>query len=314
MDTKRFGFHSIIRLSTDDCDSLTYCAQDPLTPPPSDYSNHDSEVSVSPTFRLEADWHDHIPNITLISTDSVAFYVHSQTLLDASDNGFRSLIPTPISDTPQVLYVPEFSETLNLILHVVYRMPFSRRYTFEDLSTVVHLLPVYGVHPKSYILPDTHMYMSLLSYSPILPLQVYTLAAKHGLEELAVPTSSHLLALDLSTLSDETAEAIGSEYLRRLFFLHIGRVDALKRLLLQPPNLHPPTDDCDAIGQSAMTRVWALASAYLAWDSRPDLSANLLESTFTPLKKEITCDLCKKNLETRIEHLSSQWSQVKCTI
>ncbi|KAJ3796164.1 hypothetical protein GGU11DRAFT_686351 [Lentinula aff. detonsa] len=273
--------------------------------------NYSNRFSVSTTFGPKADWHSHLPDITLVSLDSLAFYVHSHTLLAASENAFGSLLPTTSFDANLVIRVPESSAMLNIILRAVYHMPFSEYHSFEDLSGAVGLLPVYGVRPKSYILRDTHLYMLLLSYSPTLPLKVYTLAAKHDLEDLAVSTSSHLLSFNLSTLSDETAEAVGSEYLRRLFFLHIGRLDALKRLLLQPPSSHPPTDHCGASGQKALTRVWALASAYLAWDSRPDLSTNLLESTFAPLIKDLSCEICTENLNTRIKDLSFQWSQVK---
>ncbi|KAJ3887028.1 hypothetical protein GG344DRAFT_81138 [Lentinula edodes] len=267
-----------------------------------------NRVSISTAFGLQPIFP---PDIALASVDAVMFYVHSHLVLAASNNGFRSLIPSTPSEAHPVIHVPESSTTLNIILHAIYRMPFSQTYSFEDLSTAVNQLPIYGVPPKLYASQDTHLYKLLLSYTPTLPLKVYTLAAKHDLSDLAVATSSHLLSFDLSSLSEETAEAIGSEYLRRLFFLHMGRLDALKQLLLSPPNSHPPTADCNA---KDLTRAWALASAYLAWDSRPDLSTNLLGSTLIPLGKDLSCDLCKNNLDARIKDLSVQWSRVKCTI
>ncbi|KAJ4487653.1 hypothetical protein J3R30DRAFT_3430155 [Lentinula aciculospora] len=283
--------------------------QIPTLPPHSDTKFVDSDrVSSSTTFSPNTNWHS---DLALVSADSVIFYVASRTLLDASDNAFRHLIPTtPSDDTNLVIHVPESSTTLDIMLHTVYNKSFSQYRSFEDLSNAVDQLPVYGVPSKAYIYEDTHLYKMLLSFAPIFPLKVYILAAKHDLEDLAVSTSSHLLSFDLSTLSDETAEAIGSEYLRRLFFLHIGRLDALKRLLLWPPNSHSPTASCDA----ALTRAWALASAYLAWDSRPDLSTNLLESTFVALYKDLSCNICKENLNTRINDLSTHWSLVKRTI
>ena len=95
------------------------------------------------------------------------------------------------------------------------------------------------------------------------------LAAAHDLYELAVPVSSHLLSFALHSLTDELALRIGPVYMKRLFFLHLGRLDALKRLLLPPPHPHPPTAGCDFAEQKRLTRAWALASAYLAWDARP---------------------------------------------
>ncbi|KAJ3806100.1 hypothetical protein F5876DRAFT_91204 [Lentinula aff. lateritia] len=248
------------------------------------------------------------PDIALVSVDAVIFYVHSHVVLGASNNAFRSLIPSTPTEAHPVIHVPESSTTLNIILHAVYHMPFSQHYSFEDLSTAVNQLHVYGVPPKLYVSQDTHLFKLLLSYAPTLPLKVYTLAAKHNLLDLAVATSSHLLSFDLSNLTEETAEAIGSEYLRRLFFLHMGRLDALKRLLSSPPNSHPPTADCNA---KDLTRAWALASAYLAWDLRPDLSTNLLASTLIPLERDISCNLCKEHLHLHIKELSVQWSHVK---
>jgi len=154
----------------------------------------------------------------------------------------------------------------------------------------------------------------LLSQAPLYPLDVYTVAAKHDLHDLAVSTSPHLLSFQLYTLTDEMAEAMGPKYLRKMFFLHIGRSDALKRLLLQPPHPHAPTPWCDFTDQKTLTRAWALASAYLAWDARPDLSTGFLESALSPLAEHLSCDLCKQGLNDRIQNLIVQWSVVKRTI
>ncbi|KAJ3900594.1 hypothetical protein F5879DRAFT_1011852 [Lentinula edodes] len=241
--------------------------------------NHQRPIHLQPTFP---------PDVALASVDAVIFYVHSHVVLGASNNAFRSLIPSTPSKAHPVIHVPESSTTLNIILHAVYHMPFSQHYSFEELSTAVDQLHVYGVPPKLYVSQDTYLYKLLLSYAPTLPLKVYTLAARHNLSDLAVATSSHLLSFNLSNLTEETAEAIGSEYLRRLFFLHMGRLDALKRLLSSPPNSHTPTADCNV---KDLTRAWALASVYLAWDLRPGIF--------------------KEHLHTHIKELSVQWSHVK---
>jgi hypothetical protein len=150
---------------------------------------------------------------------------------------------------------------------------------FATLATAVERLPVYGISPKLVILPANPTYASLLSQAPIFPLELYALAASFDLYDLAVATSSHLLSFPLATLSDEMAERIGPVYLKRLFFLHFGRSDALKRVLLPPPHPHAPTAWCDFNEQKKLTRAWALASAYLAWDARPGMSFNSLVQT-----------------------------------
>ncbi|KAJ4482995.1 hypothetical protein C8J55DRAFT_511218, partial [Lentinula edodes] len=277
-------------------------------------------TSVSTTFCLSAKWHSHYgsPDIVLFTSDSVLFYVHSHVLLAGPDTGFHALIPSSLSrmkNSDPVVHVPESSSTLSIILHAIYNMPCSHfSYPFQDLSDAVDHFALYGMVPRSYILTNSPFYTLLLSYAPHLPLAVYTFASKHDLEDLAISSSFHLLSFNLSTLTEETAKAIGPSYLRRLFFLQIGRSDALKRLLLNPPSHHIPTANCDIDNQRALTRAWALASAYLVWDSRPDLSSNSLEATFTKLVDDLSCDWCKKNLNERINDLSVHWSHVKCTI
>jgi hypothetical protein len=159
---------------------------------------------------------------------------------------------------------------LNVVLHTMYHISCSNYSpSVPTLSAGVSALKAYGVNLHSYICPSTPLFNLLLSHAPAMPLDVYSLAAEHSLDALAVSASPHLLSFSLSNLSDEIAQKIGSVYLKRLFFLHLGRSDALKRLLLPPPHPHPPTRDCDFIEQKKLTRAWALASAHIAWDARP---------------------------------------------
>ncbi|THV08616.1 hypothetical protein K435DRAFT_814998 [Dendrothele bispora CBS 962.96] len=276
-------------------------------------------VSVSTTFYPGANIHSFPPDIALLSADSVFFYVHSQILLSTSNNNFRKLIPSspPSKGAAQdlVIHVPEQSPVLNVILHAVYDMSCAHYSPpFEVLVMAVNSFHDYGIEPRSRIVPSTPLYTLLLSHAPLFPLDVYTLASKYDLYDLAVSTSPHLLSFQLSSLTDEIAVGIGPKYLKRLFFLHIGRSDALKRLLLQPPHPHAPTPWCDFTDQKTLTRAWALASAYLAWDARPDLSTSFLESALSPLAENLSCDLCKQALNDRIKNLIVQWSVVKVRI
>lgn len=228
---------------------------------------------MSTTFYPGAHHHSLPSDISFLSSDNVFFYVHSHLILAASDNGFQGLLP-PLSasnkDQDPIIHVPEVSTVLNIILHTVYDMSCAHYSpTFETLATAVSRLPQYGIKAKTAIMPSTPLYSLLLSYAPLHPLDLYALAASFDLYDLAVATSSHLLSFSLATLTDEMAERIGAVYLKRLFFLHFGRSDALKRVLLPPPHPHPPTPWCDFTEQKRLTRAWALASAYLAWDARP---------------------------------------------
>ncbi|KAJ7047427.1 hypothetical protein C8F04DRAFT_1058802 [Mycena alexandri] len=285
--------------------------------PADDIQEDGNTVAISTTFFLTAQHRPHQPDIVLLSKDSVYFYVHSDLLLEASENRFRAMLPiSPTSDDePPVLNVPEASPVLNVILHAIYDMSCSHYSpSFETLISAVDSMPIYGINPKSTILPSTPLFTLLLSHAPLFPLELYALAAHYDIYDLAVPTSSHLLAYPLSRLTDQISERMGPVYLKKLFFLHFGRAEALKRVLLPPPHPHPPTPTCDFHSQKGLSRAWALASAYLAWDIRPDMSTNALESALRPLAEHLPCDLCKNALNDRVKNLIVQWSIVKRTI
>jgi len=284
-----------------------------------DSTDTNTLVSVSTTFYPGAQIDTQTPDLVLLSSDSVFFYVHSHVLLGASENGFKSMLPaSPPKDSDQVgpiRTVPESSAIFNIILHTIYDISCAHYSpSFGSLVSAVDALKFYGIPLRSRIVPSTPLFTVLLSHAPLYPLELYSLAAYYDLYDLAVSTSSHLLSFPLATLTDETARRIGPVYLKRLFFLHFGRADALKRILLLPPHPHAPTSWCDFAEQKKLTRAWALASAYLAWDARPDLSTSAMESALSPLGEHLSCELCRATLKDRIKNLVVQWSVVKRTI
>jgi hypothetical protein len=242
-------------------------------------------VSVSTTFYPGAPHDSHPADLVLLSNDSVFFYVHTNRILKASQNGFNNMIPPPTHEDQDqlgpILPVPESSVVLNIMLHTIYNMSCAHYApSFYALESAVTALKTYGVPLHDWIADSTHLHTLLMSRAPLCPLELYALAASNNLYDLAVSTSSHLLSLTLASLTDEMAERIGPVYLKRLFFLHFGRADALKRLLLSPPHPHAPTQWCDFTEQKKLTRAWALASAYLAWDARPGQSTDHPSESF----------------------------------
>ena len=243
-------------------------------------------VSISSTFFPGAELgQSRPPDLTLHSSDSVFFYVHSTPLLQFSANSFNSLISSyPISPTSEdgshpAIMVPEDSHVLNIVLHLLYMIPCSHFCPSADIiSRVISALKRYGVSIKSLATPDTCLYNLILSRAPLYPIELYAMSAEHDLHDLAVAVSPHLMSFNLSSLTDEIAMQIGPTYLKRLFFFHLGRNEALKRLLFTPPALHGPTPQCDFTEQKKLTRAWALAAAYLAWDARPGLSHHEMSS------------------------------------
>ncbi|KAF9569051.1 hypothetical protein CPC08DRAFT_702169 [Agrocybe pediades] len=333
MDT---DWHSVLQFVADPLDpdyahkhaaSIDRSSLQVPTPPQShdgspvleDPAENSTLVSVSTTFFPGAQLLPVAPDVVLQSSDNVFFYVHSHALLGVSQNGFRGRLPPPPSSSTKtqdpVIPIPENSTVLNVILHAVYDMSCAHYSpSFPCLVTAVNRLPVYGISTKLCISPSTPLFSLLLSHAPLYPIELYALAASHDLYDLAVSTSSHLLSYPLATITDEMAERIGPVYLKRLFFLHFGRSDALKRVLLPPPHPHAPTPLCDFTEQKKLTRAWALASAYLAWDARPDLSTSTMESALRPLAEHLTCEGCQQALRDRIKNLVVQWSVVKRTI
>jgi len=241
--------------------------------------------------------------------------------LCASENGFNSLLPvTPLKfhdylGLGPILAVPELSSVLNVVLHTIYHtscVQYSP--SFDTLVRAVSTLKIYGISPKNVITPSTPLHGILLTHAAGHALELFALASQYDLYDLAVSASSFLLSMSLSTLSDEMAEQIGPIYLKRLFFMHLGRADALRKILLPPPYPHASTPTCTYQQQKYLTSTWTLASAHLAWDARADLSTSTIESALSPLAERLSCEPCRVVLNERIKELTLRWSMIKRTI
>lgn len=236
-------------------------------------------ISVSTTFQPTIILDGSLPDLVLAFADQVFFYVHRIRLLSASSNNFSNLISFDVEtytngETPTI-HVPEPADVLNVVLHTIYDIPVGQfQPSVETVSAALDALGKYGVEPRQYAKHGGSLYSLVLSFAPHRPIDTFALAASHGLEDVAVAASAHLLSYPLSALTDDLAECIGPIYLKRLFFLHLGRLEALKKLLVSPPRRHPEVPECSEEVQAALTRAWALATAHLVWEAKP--------STFLP--------------------------------
>lgn len=278
---------------------------------PSESQNQATLVSVSTTFFPGAGLEPLPEDLIVLSSDSVFFYVHSHKLLAASHNGFDGLLRRHIksgvsgSEPDQVLSLPESSTVLNVLLHTLYSMSVSHYSpTHDTITHAVTAMARYGIPIKVYIAPSSPLFSLILANAAISPLEMYALAASFDLFELAASVSVHLLSLPLYSVTDEMAANIGPVYLKRLVFLHLGRIDALKCLLVSPPDPHEPTYECDSSDQKRVTRAWALASAYLAWDARPGMIPAL--SAFLKMLLVLT----QASFATRFV----DWHNTKCSV
>lgn len=188
-------------------------------------------ISVSTTFFPGANI-DSIPvDLIVVSSDAVFFYVHTQRLLAASNNNFNGHLPAKrdsneVSDV--VISLPQPSAVINILLHTVYNMTCAHYMpSLEDLAAALEAFKIYGLPVKTYLATGTPLATTVLNYAPIRAIDVYTVAAQHDLRDLAIAASPHLLSFQLSSLSDEMAERMGPIYLKKLFFLHLGRNDAV---------------------------------------------------------------------------------------
>ncbi|KAI0704093.1 hypothetical protein C8Q76DRAFT_753647 [Earliella scabrosa] len=233
-----------------------------------------SELSTSTTFHPDAALL-HIPvDLSLVSSDGVCFYVHLTHTLTKSTNGFNGLLAQllPTLDSLNTTALPEPASVLNIVLHAVYNIAHECACFSPGLDTLldaVDALTTYGIPLPEHLAHSKPLHTLILSQAPRNPIAAYATAAAHGLEDLTVPISSHLLSCRINALPEYLAHKIGSTYLRRLFFLHLGRVEAFRRILRPPPQFHPSTEECDFGEQKKLTRAWSLASGYLAWDARP---------------------------------------------
>ncbi|CAE6536762.1 unnamed protein product [Rhizoctonia solani] len=286
-------------------------------------------ISISTRFNLESpDIED--SDLVLVATDNVYFYAHRSILLLDSSNRFGSLIPLGSDETEaqgaDFTAVPSetagahtfittdyASDVLNVVLHSVYKFAVGGyRPSPSTLQEATHALSFLGYNLSYIYAPHSELFMLFLQAGVAEPLEMYALAAQYALEDLAVAVSTFTLSVSPSEITDELAVQMGPIYLRRVFFLHLGRADALKRLLYPPPAPHhaSPDPNCGPDTQSAVSRIWALACATVVVDNNP----NNLSSIFTPLSAQLRCPRCRQTLQERVTTLISDWSSIKCTI
>ncbi|EUC59270.1 40S ribosomal protein S14 [Rhizoctonia solani AG-3 Rhs1AP] len=296
------------------------------SPTPSIDSN---SVSISTRFNLNS-WDMQDADVLFLTPDQVFFYAHSSLLLQYSSNYFGGLlvddtvddvdeeidVSQPMSDwsmEPKLIPTNISSNILNVVLLALYQLPIKEFMpSNEILQAVIPTLASLGYDPCVIAYPQSELYGLLLRSAAADPFPMYAAAAQCSFETLAVAVSALTLQTPLHGVTDELAQQMGPIYLRRLFFLHLGRADALKRIVLPQPNLHPPESNsqCDSESQKGIQRAWALASAYIISQNHP----GEINDVVSLLGTHIKCTECGRSLQERISRLVHDWSTVKYTI
>jgi hypothetical protein len=245
-------------------------------------------VQVSSTFFCGAMDEPFPTDLVLLSSDQVFFFVHSAMLLKHSRNDFAGLLED------DRVYLPENSEVLNLILHAFYNLDISKfRPKVALVAAALRSLQNYGVSLDSLLTPSHPMSLTILHLGIQSPLETFAMVAAFKLEHLAIEVSKGLVSVPLHNLTDDLAERMGPSYLRRLVFLHLGRIDRLKQLLMRPPSLHPVTKDCYESEQKRLQNQWKALAVALSWGAQADLSPQRIHSTFTTIVLKTTCKQCQ---------------------
>lgn len=294
----------------------------------------DIVISLSTTFHPGNPAILSTPDIILSSNDGVLFYLNSQLLATAGFDVQATTLPAPGLDLSQEapVQLPDSSLTLSIIFHALYDiscLPFSP--SLDAISHAMARMEECGLTPSSLIQAGTHLYIYLMAqYAPFSPLELYTIPAKHSIERLAVDISSHLLGLDLSKVTDELANTMGSSYLRRLFFMYQGRMERLKKILIKPPSFHENVvEECNPKTRALLRRQWALMATSLVWDANPgrlsplrciyqnilivglDISPFAIQQTFRLAGRVTSCTTCKASWADRVQVVGTEWAGIK---
>ena len=186
--------------------------------------------------------------------------------------------------------------------------------SIEFLGHLFATLLKYGYTLDTVISPLSEPFAYLLLRADEEPLQIYSLAAHHSFEALAVPTSTKALRISLSSVDESSAITMGTSYLLRLARLHLFRLDTLKSLLLNPPAMHDDTDTCKRHDRLNVQRAFGLTAGYLVWEATASIETEWIRVFFEGVMKDIGCAFCRENVRKRMDGVLEDWKDTKATI
>lgn len=235
-----------------------------------------ASLNVSTRFNFNFDLDPILPDIFVLTADSVFFAVHSHRLRAASIDTFGGIL-TLLASTyssrtlPVSLAVPEQSGVINVLLCAAYELsPNISNPSLDCIAEAVQAMKRYGMLPlKRFMSRGTPLYDTILYRAPFLPIEAYALVGAEDLEELAVACSSYTLHLKLYLISDELATKMGAVYLNRLYRLQGTRMSALKNMLGTPIYPHVAKPYCSVEQRQFVNRAYALGAAKVYYDATP---------------------------------------------
>ncbi|GBE81318.1 hypothetical protein SCP_0310450 [Sparassis crispa] len=173
-------------------------------------------------------------DVFLGSKDGTQFRVHSYTLKTTS-GWFRTMFSLPQkqdSNSLEVIYVDEDTETLEAILRMICGLPIPRLDSYEAIEPILHAAEKYDMIGPMSIVRAVVMTPPLLAD----PLRLYAITCRYGWLDEAKLASQYTLILDLHAPEHRhTLLKLGTLALLNLMELHRNRREALRRRLNEPP-------------------------------------------------------------------------------
>ncbi|KAG9032321.1 hypothetical protein FRB95_001574 [Tulasnella sp. JGI-2019a] len=270
------------------------------------------------------------PDMIIFTSDAVFFYCHKVVLKVLSPDGLGRMIPEGIFNPSQemvshsaytpppqqqlvTVHIAESSTVINVILHIIYNMSCLRfAPSIKIISEALTALDKYGIAIPP---PNSDIWELVLRHAPGHPIQAYAIAAQHSLDKLCADISPYTCTVSLGNISEAEALTMGPIYLRRLFFLHLGRSSALKRVIEAPPLQHRPARNCSEAAQANVARAWALVVAEtLVKPMLQNMRVAQLREAFAVTMQGVTCVSCVDRIRTRVAEMCDAWIAIKNTI
>ncbi|KAF8332238.1 uncharacterized protein EI90DRAFT_2918900 [Cantharellus anzutake] len=281
-----------------------------------------TSTAFNPNIHFPYPYTDIHPDSIIQTSDEVLFHVHRDRLQTRSRTAFDGLFTdnstVGLNRSLVVFLVPEDATVMNCVLHILYGTS-SRIYCpdFETIAQAFETLQKYGCRLSECIPQDSEIFTDLVCHAAepnTDALKVYTLAASHDFEELAVQCSYYALRIPISRIDEGSSIMMGPLYLLRLLRLHASRRAALHRLLMEPPERHEDTPFCNWRRQIGTTRAYGLIAGYLTWEAPADASATWITTAFERVIQCVECPRCQINLWARVLGVIRGWNDVKKTI
>lgn len=196
---------------------------------------------------------------------------------------------------------------------MVYDIPCGRYGpTLDTISQVLGSLPKYGIQPPS---TTSDIWTMLRRHALGDPYYAYALCASAAVEEHCIYVSQLTLSLSPNHITEAEALMIGPIYLRRLCFLHLGRQEALRRIIAAELPEHEPVPGCSQDVRNLVKLRWdaAVAEVLLRQESQ-NLSPGEIMTVLGSVRAAIPCAICQGSVTAHMRACVEQWASVKKTI